>query len=65
MLDIHIDPRFNLTDEQIFKILDKLVPLIAKPADHEFFRQTLYFKAKESTSSAFAAFVAKLLKGLS
>lgn len=64
MLDIHIDPQFNLTDEQIFKILNKLVPLIAKPADYELFHQALYFKAKESTSSEFAAFIAKLLKGM-
>ena len=54
---------FKFTDEQVKAIIDKVVPLIASPADHEFFRGVLYVRAEASTSSAdFASFVSKLLK---
>jgi hypothetical protein len=55
---------FKLDDMQIEEILDKLVPLIAAPEDHEFFRGVLRIKAEESSSGAFTAFVNKLLKSL-
>lgn len=47
---------------QIKSTLDKLVPLIAKPADHEFFRGVLTIKAENSSAPAFGYFVSKLLK---
>lgn len=47
---------------QIERIVDKIVPLIAEPADYEFFRGVLFLKAENSTSAAFAAFVSTLLK---
>jgi hypothetical protein len=56
-----MNAQHKLTDEQITKILDRLVPLIAKPEDHGFFRGILFIKAQESSSSQFAAFIHKLL----
>lgn len=53
---------FKLNGMQIENILDKLVPLIAAPEDHEFFRGVLAIQAEELTASAFGAFVSKLLK---
>lgn len=47
---------------QIENIIDKIVPLIADPADHEFFKGVLFVKAENSNSAEFSAFVAKLLK---
>jgi hypothetical protein len=52
----------KLDDMQIETILDKLVPLIAKPEDYGFFRGLLRIKAEESSSGSFAAFVSTLLK---
>lgn len=52
----------KLSAEQIENILDRIVPLIAAPADHEFFRGVLAIKAEESTSGEFAYFVNRLLK---
>ena len=57
-----MEAAFKLDDMQIENIIDKTVPLIAAPEDHEFFRAVLRIKAEESSSSAFAAFVNKLLK---
>lgn len=53
---------FYLTPEQIDKVLDKLVPLIAKPEDHEFMRGVIGVCADATDSSTFAAFVSKLLR---
>ena len=53
---------FYLTTDQIDKVLDKLVPLIAKPEDYEFFRGVLRVYAEQVNSSTFAAFVSKLLR---
>lgn len=53
---------FYLTTDQIDKVLDKLVPLIAKPEDHEFMRGVLRICAEEWNAPKFAAFVAKLLR---
>ena len=47
---------------QIEEIVDRVVPLIAEPEDHEFFKGVLFCKLESCTSSAQAsAFVAKLL----
>ena len=51
----------KLDGKQIEAILDKLVPLIAKPEDQDFFRGVLAIKAENSSSASFAAFVATLL----
>lgn len=56
-----MDAVFKFDDEQIDAILDRLVPLIAAPEDHELFRGVLRIKAEESTSAAFAAFCHTLL----
>lgn len=53
---------FKLDAMQIESILDKLVPMIAKPEDHDFFRAILGIKAEESTSADFSLFIAKLLR---
>ena len=55
-----IAPKLNPL--QIETIINKLVPLIAAPEDHEFFRGVLQIKAENSSSAVFSAFVAKLLK---
>lgn len=53
-------PKLNAL--QIENILDKVVPLIADQADHEFFRGVIGLKLESCTSSAEAAlFVRKLL----
>ena len=57
-----MEAALKLNDMQIENIIDKIVPLIAAPEDHEFFRAVLRIKAEESSSGAFAAFVSKLLK---
>lgn len=60
---MYIPEKFQFDEEQIWKIVNKIVPLIAKPEDAEFFRALLYFRAKEAhNSSQFAYFVSKLLK---
>jgi len=53
---------YMLNDEQITNILDRLVPLIAAPEDHDFFRATLRIAAESTSSSGFAAFASDLLK---
>ena len=57
-----LHPSMKLDALQIENILDKLVPLIAKPEDHEFFRGVLTIAAEEYSSGRFAALVGKLLK---
>jgi hypothetical protein len=47
---------------QIETIINKVVPLIAAPEDHEFFRGVLFVKAENSTSGQFSLFVNKLMK---
>lgn len=61
-MSAYIPQAFKLDGAQIENIIDKLVPLIAEPEDHEFFRGVLIIKAENSTASAFGAFVTKLLK---
>lgn len=56
-----MNPAFKLNGMQIENIINKLVPLVAAPEDHEFFRGILRIKAEESSSSRFAAFVSKML----
>lgn len=52
----------KLNPMQIENILDKLIPLIAEPADHSFFRGVIGLKLEACKSSADAAmFVRKLL----
>lgn len=52
---------YYLSSEQIEAILNRLVPQLAAPEDHDFFRAVLRMKADGMTSSGFAAFVAKVL----
>ena len=56
------DREFKLSEEQIDKILENLVPLIAEHEDHVSFYFTLRRIAEESYSPTFAALVAKLLR---
>jgi hypothetical protein len=52
----------KLNAMQIENILDKLIPLIAEPADHGFFRGVIGLKLETCISSADAAmFVRRLL----
>lgn len=58
----HNKAHFKFNAQQIEAIVDRVVPLIAKPEDHEFFRGVLYVRAEASGSSAdFSAFISKLL----
>jgi hypothetical protein len=53
----------KLNPQQIEEIVDRIVPLIAKPEDHEFFKGVLFCKLESCASSAHAsAFIAKLLR---
>ncbi len=54
--------QMRLNSLQIENILDKLIPAIAEPEDHGFFRGVIGLKLEECKSSAEAAmFVRKLL----
>lgn len=56
----HTAPKFDAL--QIETILDKVVPLIAEPADHSFFRGVIGIKLESCKNSAeVAMFVKKLL----
>ena len=50
----------RFTVAQIDKIINDIVPLVAKPEDYEFFRGVLYVKAENSTASDFAYFISKM-----
>ena len=52
----------KLNGEQIENILVKLVPIVAAPEDHEFFKGVLSILAEESSSGSFAHFVNDMLK---
>ena len=53
----------TLNPMQIEEIVDKIVPLIAAPEDHEFFKGVLFCKLEDCKSSGEAgAFISKLLK---
>ena len=45
-----MDKAHKLDGAQIEAIVDRIVPLIAAPEDHEFFRGVLFLKAEESSS---------------
>lgn len=51
----------KLTAEQIGTIIDRLVPQIAAPEDHAFFRGVLWINAESMGSARFALFVKRLL----
>lgn len=52
----------KLNGLQIEAILDKIVPMIAEPADHEFFRGVIGLKLEAcKTSGAAVMFVRELL----
>lgn len=55
----------TLSEAQLTSILDKVVPMVAAPADHEFFRGVLAVKLGNSTPAQAAAFIARLLKAAS
>ena len=53
-------PKLNALQRE--EIIDKIVPLIAEPADHEFFRGVIGLKLEACANSAEAAmFIKKLL----
>ena len=55
-----IAPKLNPL--QIEAIISKIVPLVADPADYEFFSGVLYVMAENSSSVEFSIYVAKILK---
>lgn len=57
-----MDKTFKLNPEQIENIVDRIVPLIAAPADHEFFRGVLFIKLENCSSGQAAYFINNLLK---
>lgn len=54
----------KLNAMQIEQIIDKVVPLVAAPCDHEFFRGILWIKAESCSSGEFAMFVKKMLESV-
>jgi hypothetical protein len=59
---IEMTAAHKLSALQIETILDKVVPLIAAPADHGFFRGVIGLKLENCNSSAAAMFVRSLLE---
>ena len=55
-----LTPMNQLSPAQIENIIDRLVPVIANPEDHEFFRGVLSIKAENSTASEFGRFVKEM-----
>lgn len=54
----------NFDAAQIENIINKVVPLVVEPEDHEFFKGALYCKAESCKSSTeFSYFISKMLKG--
>lgn len=53
---------FVLTPEQIDKILNSLVPVIAEPEDREFMRGVLAISLEHMLSTEVAVFVERLLE---
>jgi hypothetical protein len=51
--------KFNAS--QIESIIDKVVPLIASPEDHEFFKGLLYLVSEQYSSAQFSVFIEKCL----
>ena len=59
----YIDPEsFKLDAIQKESILDRLVPVLAAPADYEYFRGVIGLKLDELNSAECAVFVSKLLE---
>lgn len=56
------NPAAQLTALQIESILDRLVPLLAAPADHGFFRGVLALKFENCSSAQASRLVRKLLQ---
>ena len=52
----------KLSAFQLEEIIDKVVPMIAAPADHEYFKGVLFVMGENQSSAQFGAFIAKLLK---
>ncbi len=52
----------KFTAEQIETILSRLVPIIAAPEDHSFFRGVLALKLESCNSAQAARFVSTLLR---
>lgn len=57
-----ITERMKFDSIQIENIIDKVVPLVAAPEDHEFFRGVLFCKAEECNSAEFSVFIQKMLE---
>ena len=51
----------TLSPMQIEEIVDRVVPLIAEPEDHEFFKGVLFIKLENCSSAQAARFVSQLL----
>lgn len=53
---------FKLNSLQIETIIDRVVPIIAKEKDHEFFKGVLHCAAKNYDYAGFCSLIEKLLK---
>lgn len=51
----------KLTAEQIDSILNRVVPLIAAPEDHEFFRGVLRINAENMSAARFAELMTRII----
>lgn len=53
---------FKLSPEEVKKVADKIVPIIAVPENYEFFRASITLMGENLNSSQFATFINDLLK---
>ena len=53
---------FKLSPEEVKKVVDKIVPMIAAPEDYDFFRASITLMGENLNSSQFATFINDLLK---
>jgi hypothetical protein len=53
---------FKLSPEEVKKVVDKIVPIIAVPKDYDFFRASISLMGENLNSSQFAVFINNLLK---
>jgi len=53
---------FKLSPEEVKKVVDKVVPLVAEPEDYEYFKGCITLLGESVTSAEFAEFIRKLLK---
>lgn len=62
MAYINFKSMTHFTPEQNEEIISRVVPLVAAPADHAFFRGVLHVAAQDMNKVQFAQFIESVLK---